>query len=118
MDTWRLTSKVAARWFNAIKESGTYEIAAFIPARHATTRNARYKIHGVKGASGELLVAINQDVNRNAWVKLGVFDIDKNAGNAGTVFLNDLTAETDREIAFDAVRWRRVLMPGPPQRSG
>jgi murein DD-endopeptidase MepM/ murein hydrolase activator NlpD len=111
------TSKVAARWFNAIKENGTYEIAAFVPARHATTRNARYKIHGVKGSSGELLVSINQDINRNAWVKLGVFEIDKNAGNAGTVFLNDLTGEADREIAFDAIRWRRVVagVPGDTQ---
>lgn len=108
------TSKVAARWFNAIKESGTYEIAAFIPARHATTRNARYKIHGVKGATGELLVSINQEINRNAWVKLGVFEIDRNAGNAGTVFLNDLTGETDREIAIDAIRWRRVVAAGAP----
>ena len=112
------TSKVAARWFNAIKESGAYEIAAFVPARHATTRNARYKIHGVKGSTGELLVSINQDVNRNAWVTLGVFEIDKNAGNAGTVFLNDLTGETDREIAFDAIRWRRVLAPGTPSGPG
>nr|PZN54506.1 MAG: hypothetical protein DIU68_10390 [Chloroflexota bacterium] len=108
------TSKVAIRWYNPISESGQYEIATFVPARHATTRNARFKIHGVKGASSELIVPINQEANRNTWVKLGVFEIDKDAINAGTIFLNDLTGETGREIAFDAIRWRRVVAPGGP----
>lgn len=107
------TSKVSVRWSPQMRESGKYELSAFVPARHTTTRNARYKIHGVTGASGEVLVAVDQFVQRNNWVTLGIFDFEKTAINAGTVYLNDLTGETGAEIAFDAMRWRRVIsMPG------
>ncbi|MCC6615672.1 MAG: peptidoglycan DD-metalloendopeptidase family protein [Anaerolineae bacterium] len=103
------TSKVAARWTPTFKQSGKYAVEVFVPARHATTKNARYKIHGVKNSSTEILVSIDQSKERNTWVSLGVFDFDKDAINAGTVFLNDLTGERDLAIAFDAVRWRQIL---------
>jgi murein DD-endopeptidase MepM/ murein hydrolase activator NlpD len=103
------TSKVTAKWTPVIRESGKYEVAAFVPGRNATTANARFKIHGVRGAGSEVLVTVNQSTQRNVWVTLGVFDIDKAAVNAGVVFLNDLTGETGQLIAFDAVRWRQVL---------
>src|SRR5215207_7463837 len=106
------TSKVAVRWAPQLRESGQYEISTFVPARHATTRNARFKLHGIKGAPSELLVTIDQNANRNLWVRLGVFEIDRTVANAGVVFLNDLTGEADRQIAFDAIRWRRVVPPG------
>lgn len=102
-------SSVAARWTPRFTSSGKYEVSVFVPQRHATTRNARYKIHGVVGtAPRELVVSVNQAQNRNIWVTLGVFDFDINAINVGTVFLNDLTGEEGLEIAFDAVRWQRV----------
>jgi murein DD-endopeptidase MepM/ murein hydrolase activator NlpD len=102
-------SKVAARWAPQLPRSGRYELAAFIPARHASTQNARYKIHGVKGTTSEVLVTIDQTKHRNEWVTLGVFEFDKATINAGHVFLNDLTGETGKEIAFDAIRWRVVI---------
>jgi murein DD-endopeptidase MepM/ murein hydrolase activator NlpD len=109
-------SRVAASWTPKLQRSGNYEISAFIPSRNASTRNARYKIHGVRGSRGELVVSVNQQQYRNGWATLGVFDIDANAINAGTVFLNDLTGESGFQIAFDAVRWRHVadgtLPPG------
>lgn len=102
-------SKVTVRWATQLTESGHYEIAAFVPARHATAQNLRYKIHGVKNAPTEVIATLNQSTYFNQWVTLGVYDLDKTLPNAGYVFLNDLTGETDQEIAFDAVRWRRVL---------
>lgn len=102
-------SKVWVEWKTNLPESGRYEISAFIPARHATTQRARYKIHGIRGTNTEVVVDINQSQYRNLWVSLGVFDLVKGTPNAGKVFLNDVTGESDREIAFDAVRFRRIV---------
>jgi murein DD-endopeptidase MepM/ murein hydrolase activator NlpD len=109
------TSKVWAEWRTDLPESGLYQISVFIPARHATTRQARYKIHAVRGTNTEIIVDINQSIHRNEWVPLGVFDLVKGAPNAGKVFLNDVTGESGREIAFDAVRLREIVrLPGTP----
>jgi murein DD-endopeptidase MepM/ murein hydrolase activator NlpD len=107
-------AQAAARWAPKLKESGKYEVSVFVPARHATTRNARFRVYGIKGSASDVLVPVDQSIYSNQWVTLGIFDFDKAAINSGTVFLNDLTGETDQEIAFDAVRWRQiVLVPGP-----
>ncbi len=102
-------SQVWARWDPQIAESGWYEVAVFVSAEHANTNNARFKIHGVRGRSGELLSVIPQGRYINLWAPLGVFYFDANDPVAGVVFLNDLTGEDGREIAFDALRWRQVL---------
>lgn len=107
------TSKVWAEWKTNLPQSGRYEISTFSPARHATTTRARFKIHGVRGTNTEVIVDVNQSQNRNIWVSLGVFDLVKGALNAGKVFLNDVTGESDREIAFDAIRFRRVVSVTP-----
>lgn len=107
--TSETSSTVWARWDPQLVASGWYEVAAFIPARHATTRRARYKLHGVLGVSTELEIPIRQENYYNLWVPLGVFQFDANDVKAGVVFLNDLTGETDKEIAFDALRWRQVV---------
>lgn len=117
------TSKVWAEWKADLPESGRYEISVFISARHATTARARYKVHGVKGTTTEVVVDLNQSITRNVWVTLGVFDLVKNAPNAGKVALNDVTGEPDREIAFDAIRFRRIVRltvpdPTPPPTGG
>ena len=107
------TSKVWARWSPQIRESSKYEIAVFVPGRHSTSQNARFKINNVKGSNGELIVNINQSKYNNEWVTLGVFELDKNTSNAGTVFLNDLTGETGKEINFDALRFRQIISTTP-----
>ncbi len=107
------SSKVWVGWSPALQVSGKYEIATFVPARHATTTNARFKINGVQGAASEVMVPIDQSRYSNQWITLGIYDLDKNSNGAGTVFLNDLTGETGKEIAFDAMRWRRVTTPSP-----
>jgi murein DD-endopeptidase MepM/ murein hydrolase activator NlpD len=63
----------------------------------------------------QIIVELDQSRYSNQWVVLGNYDFDKSTANAGTIFLNDLTFETGREIAFDAIRWREIK-PGttPP----
>lgn len=107
-------SKVWAEWRTNLPESGRYEIATFVPARHATTTKARFKVHGIRGTTGEVVIDINQFQNRNRWVTLGIFELVKGAPNAGKVFLNDVTGEADAEIAFDAVRFRRIVTTPAP----
>src|SRR5690606_29948682 len=67
------------------------------------------KIHGIKGTATEVVIDINQGANRNTWVTLGIFDLVKEQQNAGKVFLNDVTGESGKEIAFDAIRFRRIV---------
>jgi murein DD-endopeptidase MepM/ murein hydrolase activator NlpD len=103
-------SKVWAQWSPRISKSGTWEVAVYVPARHATTRQAQYKVHGVR--TTELTVTVDQSRQSNVWVTLGTFELDASNPKAGEVFLTDVTGETGLEIAFDAVRWQRVATPG------
>ncbi len=107
-------SAVWVQWSPVLPRSGKYEVAAFVPSRHATTQNARFKIHGVKDSSTQVVVEVDQARYSNQWVVLGIFEFDKGALNAGSVFANDLTYENDREIAFDAIRWREVRTDTTP----
>jgi len=107
--TAKTRSQVWGRWVPQISRSGYYEVSVFNPARHASTENARYKLHGVKGTSGEVLVTVPQSRYFNLWVPLGVFQFDATNPHAGIIFLNDLTGEDNKEIAFDAVRYREII---------
>lgn len=111
------TSKVWAEWKTELPTSGLYQIAVFVPARHSTAQKARYKIHAVRGTSTEVVVDLNQSIHRNEWVPLGIFDLVKGQPNAGKVFLNDVTGESDKEIAFDAVRLRQIVQVNNTQPS-
>ncbi len=111
-------SKVWAQWSPRLPASGKYEISTFVPTRHASTRNARFKVHGIKGISGETPIAVDQSRYKNQWVTIGIFEFDTSMPNAGNIFLNDLTMETGTEIAFDSIRWRQILDssdPGSPK---
>lgn len=107
------SSKVWAQWAVQLPESGKYQVEAYIHQPYATTVNARYKIHGVKGQSTEVIVAVNQALYTNKWAPLGVFDFDKSLPNSGRVFLNDVTNEQGQFVIFDAMRWRRVVQVDP-----
>jgi len=113
IDTSKSTSKVWAEWKTTLPESGRYEISAFIPNRKATTVRARYKVHGIVGTDTEVVIDINQNRNRNTWVPLGIFELDKSQPNAGRVFLNDVTGNGNEYIAFDAIRFRRIVTVEP-----
>ena len=97
-----------AQWAPHIDKAGEYEIAAFVPTRHATTSQARYLIRGVENSDGDVMVDVNQSQLRNQWLALGIFPLAARPG-AGGVFINDVTGEPKQEIAFTAMRWRRVI---------
>lgn len=118
VSTESTTSEVWAEWKTDLPVSGRYEIAVFVPARHATTTKARYKVHGIKGTNTEVVIDINQYNNRNRWVSLGIFDLEKDQQNAGRVFMNDVTGESGKEISFDAIRFRRIVTVQPPTDNG
>ncbi|MBN1283954.1 MAG: peptidoglycan DD-metalloendopeptidase family protein [Anaerolineae bacterium] len=112
-DTEPLRSEVWARWDPRLPEPGRYEVSVFVPRIHATTQRARYKLHGVVGVPGEKLIEVNQNQYYDQWVSLGVFEFDPIANPAsGVIFLNDLTGESGKQIAFDAIRWRQIVGEG------
>jgi murein DD-endopeptidase MepM/ murein hydrolase activator NlpD len=99
---------VWALWRPGIPAAGIYEVSVFIPGQHATSREARYHIHGIADVGTELLVRLDQSRYHDQWVPLVVYQFEKKPEGA-QVNLTDLTGETGREIAFTAVRWRQVL---------
>jgi murein DD-endopeptidase MepM/ murein hydrolase activator NlpD len=102
-------SEVWARWDPQLTESGWYEVSAYVPSTHATSTKARFKIHGVRGRSGETLAVVPQSKLSDVWAPLGVYYFDASDPTAGVVFLNDLTGEIGLEVAFDALRWRQII---------
>jgi hypothetical protein len=114
--TAKTSSTVWARWDPQLVASGWYEVSVFVPSRRATTERARYKLHGVLGSSAELEIPVRQSLYQNMWVPLGIFQFDANDAKAGIVFLNDLTGEDNKEIAFDAVRWRQIVGITPTEK--
>jgi murein DD-endopeptidase MepM/ murein hydrolase activator NlpD len=111
--TGKTRDTVWAAWRPSIPEDGIYEVSVYIPSRHATTRNAEYHIHGIKGRGTELLVKLRQERYSNQWVPLVVYEFEQGAEGA-QVNLTDLTGEDGLEIAFGAVRWRQVVEQTEP----
>jgi hypothetical protein len=92
-----------ARWSLGITQAGTYEVFVYIPITHATTRNAIY----IVSHNGEQeRITVNQESNHNSWYKIGAFSFTGTGD--GYIELIDETgeADTDFEIAFDAVGYR------------
>jgi murein DD-endopeptidase MepM/ murein hydrolase activator NlpD len=107
------SNKVWAMWTPQVEVSGEYAVDVYIHKPFSTTRNARYKVHGVRGQDSEVIVSVDQAQNANDWYRLGVFDFDKNLPNSGRVFLNDVTGENGKYVTFDAIRYRRVVEVEP-----
>lgn len=107
-ETEAQADRVYAQWNPILPTDGTYEVSVYIPAQHATTAAAQYHIHGIKGAGTELLVKLNQSRYANQWVPLVVYEFE-GGQRGGQVNLTDLTGESNKEIAFGAVRWRQVI---------
>jgi len=111
---------VWAMWVPRLPTAGLYEVSVYVPDDHASTTYAQYHIHGIQGLGTELLVRFNQSRYRNQWVPLVVYNFESGI-NGARVNLTDLTRETaQREIAFSAIRWRRVISqtPGEVEQNG
>ena len=99
-----------ARWRPDLSHEGPYEVLAFVPAVHATTRHAEYTVHD---REGDHPAVVNQLDHSDEWVSLGTYDFWN--GIIGYVYLNNATGESagSTEVCFDAVKFRqfRVNLP-------
>lgn len=92
------------KWVPALSAAGKYEVLAFIPSSHASSRFVRYRVlHN--GQRHDRVV--DQSRFFDQWVSLGTYDF--NAANVGKEFV--LVYDNTREpggatkIAFDAIKW-------------
>jgi hypothetical protein len=93
MDNW-------GRWNHEIQADGTYKIYVFIPRQHGDTTKARYQVF----SNGILIkqAVVKQRVKYDEWVWLGDFNF--RAGDIIQVYLSDNTGESNRLVAYDAVK--------------
>jgi hypothetical protein len=113
---WTLNSSAqlhnSAHWRPDLPESRAYEVFAFIPRLHATSRRAQYSISHAEGTSN---VTIDQYRVSDAWVSLGTYRF--NSGTGSRVRLIDTTGEASEttRLGFDSVKWQaRDSAPPPP----
>jgi murein DD-endopeptidase MepM/ murein hydrolase activator NlpD len=99
-------ASVWAAWVPQDLNDQEYEILAWIPAEHATTRQARYHIHGVRQKDSPVVVEVNQSQFADTWASLGTFRFDLTRSHSGHVQLTNFTGEDNREVAFATVRWQ------------
>jgi hypothetical protein len=90
-----------AEWRPNLPSAGEWEVWVYIPERHTTTGNARYRI---VYDGGRTEVSIGQNNYSNQWAKLGTFPFQP---GQGYVRLSDVTGERKRGlmVGFDAIRW-------------
>jgi murein DD-endopeptidase MepM/ murein hydrolase activator NlpD len=105
------TSETAyARWRPDLPYAGPYAVYAFVPAVHATTRNAEYVIND---RSGDHSVRIIQDDFSDQWVYLGSYDFWDSIINY--IYLDNATGEANSstEVCFDSEKFQqfRVYLP-------
>lgn len=89
------------RWYPDLAP-GRYEVYVYVPAQHATTRQARY---WVSHADGFTLRLVNQMAYSDRWVSLGTYRFS--GGRSDYVSLADVTYEPylSRQVAWDAIKW-------------
>jgi hypothetical protein len=91
----------SGKWTPSLK-SGNYEVFAYIPSAHATTRSARYRLYHNDTWSNRF---VNQNIYSNVWVSLGTYRFD--GSGQEYVLLCDNTSEAagSTQIAFDAIKF-------------
>mgnify|MGYP000849573835 CR=1 FL=1 len=94
-------------WTPSLAQAGLYEVFVYIPGTYATATSARYRIFF---AGGDTTVVIDQSSYGNVWVSLGIHSF--NAGTAGYVRLGDATGIQGQYLAFDAMKWQKVITTG------
>lgn len=97
-------------WSATLGEPGLYRVLAKLPAVHASTRKAVYKL---KTASGWATRVRSQAAYRGRWVNLGTYAFTTQA----EVRLSGKTLDrrgTRLMVAFDALKFVPVEPPDPP----
>jgi murein DD-endopeptidase MepM/ murein hydrolase activator NlpD len=101
---------------NPSAPAGRYRIETFVPALHATTRNAifavasNFRSQNSQTIHDEPLTVVDMNEQYDVWYPLGEFDLDPgNNPLSGRVRQFDLSREDPvREVAFGPVRWSPV----------
>jgi len=91
-------------WTPNIVDTAWMKISAFIPPEGSNTLSAMYHITSL---TGDTVVTVSQNANKNTWVELGIFQL---APGAATVYLGDSTGVTGDSIAFDAMKFEYMNM--------
>lgn len=95
----------SAEWKTTLTP-GKWEVAVYVPSEHAGT----IVEYVVGHAGGSTVVPVDQGKFNDTWVTLGTFDLDK---PEAVVRSGDGSGQFGEEIAWDAVRWKRVKPPEP-----
>ncbi|NJL95552.1 MAG: M23 family metallopeptidase [Anaerolineae bacterium] len=106
------TSTAYAQWLPKVTTTGEYVLEAYIPGVNATTRKARYHIHGVVGQDSTMVIELNQLSYSDVWARVGIFELDGGHPYSGMVSLNNLTVGEDTanaKVAFGPFRWRKLV---------
>ena len=94
-----------AIWTPPLTQTGYYYVEVWIPADHATTTGAEYKIYHDARTD---IVPVNQATISGAWVPLGPYHFTADGSGSEYVYLDDVVPETDElgsQIGFDAVKF-------------
>lgn len=97
------------KWTPNLPSTGTYELFAYIPTANASVTTARYKVYY---NGGNQTVIINQAPIYGQWISLGTFPFLQ--GNTGYVRLGDASGVAGQKVAFDAMKWVKVIQTPAP----
>lgn len=102
----RSSKKHYGAWKPTLPEAGYYDVAVRIPAAHASSRKAIYKI---RTETGWVTRVRNQKKRQGTWVSLGIHRLT----TTPVVQLSDRTGERAslrRALGYDAIRFTPVAL--------
>ncbi len=105
------TRTLYGAWKPVLAAAGWYDVLVHVPAEHASSRRASYR---VRTSAGWVTRIRNQHKRSGTWVSLGIHHLS----STPIVQLSDKTGEAPslaRRLAFDAARF--VPVAGPPATS-
>jgi hypothetical protein len=94
-------------WTPTLSQNSQYEVFVYVPGTYATATTAKYHIYF---AGGDTVITVDQSSYSNVWVSLGIYNF--NAGTSGYVRLSDATGIQSQYLAFDAMKWHKVVTTG------
>jgi hypothetical protein len=96
-------------WTPTLAQTASYEVSVYIPGTYAMASTAKYHIYY---NGGDTLISLDQSAYGNVWVSLGTYPFL--AGSTGYVRLGDATGIQGEYMAFDAMKWQKVITTGIP----
>jgi hypothetical protein len=106
----------SATWTATLDTTGYYDVYAFVPWVDNNTPDSASARYQVYAANGTVSATTSQkaitDRGTGSWAHLGKFYF--NGGADATVYLNDYTGETGKNVWFDSVMWIPSEAGGAP----